>query len=59
MPILLPGDYTITAFLAEVTQDAHVQHHWIHDAYVFKSLTRSESAGLVGIPVGPIDLTVS
>jgi lipopolysaccharide transport system ATP-binding protein len=59
MPILLPGDYTITASLAEGTQDAHVQHHWIHDAYVFKSFTRSESAGLVGIPVDPIDLKVS
>ena len=36
MPVLHTGDYTITAALASGTLEKHVQHHWIHDALVFK-----------------------
>jgi lipopolysaccharide transport system ATP-binding protein len=36
MPVLHTGDYTITAALASGTLAKHVQHHWIHDALVFK-----------------------
>jgi len=59
MPILLPGDYTIAASLAEGTQEAHIQHHWVHDACTFKSIHHSESAGIVGIPIEPISLDVA
>lgn len=51
MPILPPGDYSICASLAEGTQEDHIQHHWIHDALVFKSHSKSMSTGLVGIPM--------
>ena len=56
MPILPVGDYSITVSLAEGTQQDHVQHHWIHDAVVFKSHSSSVSHGLVGIPMQDIRL---
>jgi len=56
MPTLLPGDYTIDVSIAQGTQDRHIQHHWIRDAYAFKSLAQTESTGLVGIPMRAIEL---
>ena len=58
MPILPPGDYSICASLAEGTQEDHIQHHWIHDALVFKSHTKSMSTGLVGIPMLDVSLKI-
>ena len=51
MPILPPGDYSIGTAFANGTQNDHVQHHWIHDALVFKSESSNVSAGLIGIPM--------
>lgn len=56
MPRLAAGDYAITVALADGTQDQHVQHHWIHDAVTFKSLSSSVSSGLLGIPIKSIRL---
>lgn len=56
MPILPVGDYSIALSLAEGTQRDHVQHHWIHDAIVFKSCTSSACTGLVGIPMLDISM---
>ncbi|MBK1644897.1 ABC transporter ATP-binding protein [Thiocapsa imhoffii] len=58
MPILRVGDYSMTVALAEGTQQEHVQHHWIHDAIVFKSHTSSVATGLVGIPMQSIEIRV-
>lgn len=58
MPVLPPGDYTFSAAIANGTQDEHVQHHWIHDALVVKSLSSSVSTGLIGIPMHDIALRV-
>ena len=57
MPILPVGDYTITVALAEGTQQDHSQHHWIHDALLFRSHTSSVSHGLVGIPMRSVSMT--
>lgn len=59
MPILPIGDYSITAALAEGTQQEHVQHHWMHDALLLKSHSSSASTGLVGIPINDIRLGVT
>jgi lipopolysaccharide transport system ATP-binding protein len=59
MPVLPAGDYSVTVALAEGTQDDHVQHHWLHDALVFKSHSSSVSQGLIGIPMRSIEMTVS
>lgn len=58
MPILPVGDYSIAVAVASGTQDRHVQHHWIHDAVVVKSLSSSVSTGLVGIPMHGIFLEI-
>ena len=56
MPILPAGDYSITVAIANGTQEMHEQHHWIHDAVLFRSESSSVSTGLVGIPMQAIKL---
>ena len=58
MPRLAPGDYSVLTAIADGTQQDHVQHHWIHDALIFKSLSRSVAAGLIGIPMRHIEMAV-
>jgi lipopolysaccharide transport system ATP-binding protein len=58
MPILPPGDYTVSAAVADGTQEEHVQHHWIHDAVVLRSISSSVSTGLVGITMENIVLKI-
>jgi lipopolysaccharide transport system ATP-binding protein len=58
MPILLHGDYTVTVSIANGTQEVHTQHHWIHDALLFKSESTSIYTGLVGVPMQHIELEV-
>jgi lipopolysaccharide transport system ATP-binding protein len=56
MPVLPVGDYSVTLALAEGTQHEHVQHHWLHEALVFKSHSSSLCQGLVGIPMTNIQM---
>lgn len=58
MPILPTGDYSICAAVAEGTQQDHVQHHWIHDALIFKAYTNMVQCGLMGIPMHSIQMSV-
>jgi lipopolysaccharide transport system ATP-binding protein len=51
MPFLASGDYTIAVSIADGTQDAHVQHEWIHDALAFRVDQPGTHRGLVGIPM--------
>jgi lipopolysaccharide transport system ATP-binding protein len=51
MPLLPAGEYSIGAAVADGKQDEHEQHHWIHDAVMFKSESSSVSSGLIGIPM--------
>lgn len=57
MPILPVGDYSVAIAVAEGDQWSNVQHHWLHDAMIFKSITSSVSTGLVGIPM--LDVVMS
>jgi lipopolysaccharide transport system ATP-binding protein len=59
MPILPAGDYSVNVAIANGTQNEHVQHHWIHDAILFKSESSSVATGLIGIPMQRIILDVS
>jgi lipopolysaccharide transport system ATP-binding protein len=59
MPILPVGNYSIAVAIATGTQEDHVQHHWMHDALILKSLSSSVSTGLVGIPMQRIELDVT
>jgi lipopolysaccharide transport system ATP-binding protein len=59
MPILPAGNYSVNVAIANGTQEQHVQHHWIHDAVLFKSESSSIATGLIGIPMQHIKLDVS
>lgn len=56
MPILPNGDYSVNVAVAEGNQQDHVQHHWIHEAMIFRSTSTSITTGLVGIPMESIKL---
>ncbi len=58
MPSLPAGDYSITVAIADGQVLDHVQHHWIHDAIVFKSIPDSPVYGLVGLPMISIECRV-
>jgi lipopolysaccharide transport system ATP-binding protein len=58
MPVLPRGDYSVAVAIASGTQAEHVQHHWIHDAIIVKSISSSVSTGLIGIPMQRIDIKV-
>ena len=58
MPILPRGDYSINVAIADGTQETHIQHHWVHDAVLFKSESSSITNGLIGIPIQNIRLEV-
>jgi lipopolysaccharide transport system ATP-binding protein len=49
LPILPNGDYTLGVAIAEGTGTAHIQHHWMHDALVFRVHSSSVVHGLVGV----------
>ena len=56
MPLLPSGEYSITIAIANGTQETHEQHHWIHDAVLFKSESSSVASGLIGIPMLEVKL---
>ena len=56
MPYLPEGDYAIGVAIAEGSQQHHIQHHWIHDAIIFKSQSSNVAKGLVGIPMLNIEM---
>jgi lipopolysaccharide transport system ATP-binding protein len=58
MPRLARGDYSVNVAIADGTQEDHVQHHWIHDALVFRSDSASVAAGLIGILMDDIRIGV-
>ena len=41
MPHLNEGQYTISPAIASGIQEQHIQHNWVHDAYVFSFITKS------------------
>jgi lipopolysaccharide transport system ATP-binding protein len=59
LPLLPNGDYAITVSIAEGTPQEHVQHHWLHDAMVFKVASSRLRYGLVGIPFKKVELLVA
>jgi lipopolysaccharide transport system ATP-binding protein len=58
MPRLARGDYAVTVAIADGDQQEHIQHHWIHDALVFRSESSHVVSGKVGIPMSKIELKV-
>ena len=58
MPFLPRGDYSFSAAIASGSNHDHVQHHWIHDAFMIKSLASDVHADLFGVPMAGISLHV-
>ncbi|MGZ9132587.1 MAG: ABC transporter ATP-binding protein, partial [Nitrospira sp.] len=56
MPLLQPGEYSLSVALAEGTQEDHVQQHWIHDALVFRSAPSELCFGLFAVELLHVDL---
>lgn len=56
IPLLPNGEYTITVSIAEGNPVEHKQHHWLHDAIVFKVASNTLRYGLVGIPFQSVSL---
>jgi lipopolysaccharide transport system ATP-binding protein len=57
MPILPVGEYSVTVAIADGTQQEHMQHRWIHDAMILKSVSSSVCTGLVGVPMLAISMS--
>jgi lipopolysaccharide transport system ATP-binding protein len=52
LPLLPPGDYAISAALAEGHRiEEHAQQHWLHEALMLKVQSSSVHRGLVGLPM--------
>lgn len=58
MPVLPTGDYSIAVAIADGTQDSHIQHHWLHEALIFKVHASSICFGLIGVPIKNMTLEV-
>jgi lipopolysaccharide transport system ATP-binding protein len=54
MPVMPSGDYALTAATAEGTQQEHIQHHFLHEAIVFKVHASPVFLGLIGVPMNDI-----
>jgi lipopolysaccharide transport system ATP-binding protein len=57
MPTLAPGEYAIGVAIADGTQASHVQHHWIHEALVIRSVATGVVNALMAIPM--LDVSVA
>ncbi len=57
MPVMYQGDYSVTVAVAEGTQRENVQHHWVHDALIFRSHA-PEPLALIGIPMKSIKMEI-
>lgn len=56
MPVLPAGDYAISPAIAVGTQEEHIQHHWVHDALMFKVHASHVCLGLVGLQMVGIEI---
>jgi lipopolysaccharide transport system ATP-binding protein len=58
LPVLPSGDYSISCAVGSGTQEVHVQHHWVHDAMIFRAHASSVCHGLVGVPMRKIEIKI-
>jgi lipopolysaccharide transport system ATP-binding protein len=58
LPMLPNGDYSITVTLADGDLYNHVQHHWLHDAFIVKVFSSKVRYGLVGVEFEDVRLNI-
>lgn len=56
LPHLRSGDYSVTIAIASGTLDQHVQHHWLHDAFIFKVHSPFRNGVMIAIPMRSITM---
>jgi lipopolysaccharide transport system ATP-binding protein len=56
LPVLPTGDYSITAAIADGSQDNHIQLHWQHDALILRIQANSPCHGLIGVTMKKVEL---
>ena len=59
LPYLPPGQFALSAAIAQGTQHEHVHHHWFDDAVIFTVDASHVVHGLVGLPMLDISLSPS
>jgi lipopolysaccharide transport system ATP-binding protein len=59
LPLLPPGNYSITASLASGNQTSVEQLHWLNDALILRSDCRSIGAGVAGVAMQRISLQLA
>ncbi len=59
LPYLATGDYSVTLAIADGTQTAHRQHHWLHDAFILKVHASHVVQGMVGVPMRDVRLELA
>jgi lipopolysaccharide transport system ATP-binding protein len=59
MPYLPSGDYMFATAIANGDLEEHIQHYFIHEALVFKSLSSHSVSGLIGLPMQKITINRS
>lgn len=55
MPAFAPGEYSIAVAIATGTPQQHLQHHWIHEAIVFNSLTELDTGVMFMVPLDNVE----
>lgn len=58
LPMLPNGQYLVMASAADGDLYNNVQHHWLHDAYIFTVSSSAIRWGLVGVPFERISLEI-
>lgn len=56
IPYLTPGEYSVCVAVASGTNKEHVQHQWINEAMLIRSMSTAPAAGIIGIPMRRITL---
>ena len=58
LPMLQNGDYALMASIADGDVHVNTQHHYMHDALLFKVFSSKVRYGLVGIPIHKIHVNI-
>ena len=59
MPFLPAGDYAFSVAIASGSNQEHIQHQWIHEALMIKSLSSNVHADVMGVPMASISLNLT
>lgn len=58
MPAFSPGVYSIVISIASGDLQEHIQHHWVHDAIIFNSITDINSGVMMRLPMREIKFMI-